>query len=233
MTLQETIYKRKSIRKYDEKPLDENQLSEIEDYCKGLTPLYKENKITFEIVSNTKNVFGIKAPHYIIVSGDKNLNDEINAGFMFQQLDLYLQSMGIGSCWYGLGKSEKKGDLDLIIIIAFGNANEPMYREVNEFKRRSLAEIANVVDEKLSGARLAPSAVNKQPWYFVKNEDSYDVYSKKYGAIQSIVFKRYSKHDIGIALSHIYIENMDTFEFFTTSNYKEVEGYNYICSFKI
>ena len=27
-----------------------------------------------------------------------------NAGFIFQQVDLYIQSLGLGSCWVGLGR---------------------------------------------------------------------------------------------------------------------------------
>lgn len=46
----------------------------------------------------------------------------VNAGFIYQQVDLYLQSQGFGACWIGMGKAKSsRKDLKSVILIAFGN----------------------------------------------------------------------------------------------------------------
>ena len=39
--------------------------------------------------------------------------------------------------------------------------------------------------------------------------------------------------DVGIALAHIFVENMETFEFFKVDNPLEKLGYKYVGSFRI
>ena len=49
------------------------------------------------------------------------------------------------------------------------NARAPMHREgAEQFNRKSLNEISSITDlfHVLEAVRLAPSAMNKQPWYF-------------------------------------------------------------------
>ena len=65
--------------------------------------------------------------------------------------------------------------INFIIAIAFGKSNDKS-REVNSFKRKKLSKISDNADDKLEPARLAPSAINSQPWYFKHTEDGFDVY---------------------------------------------------------
>lgn len=151
---------------------------------------------------------------------------------------MYLASKGIGSCWLGNAKpitqTLENSELDFVVMIAFGNPDETMYREkVAEFKRKNITEISNLTKTNniLEAMRLAPSAMNQQAWCFEFNQDEISVYRKKV----LIVIEKMSKIDIGIALAHIYIavkEQGGKIEIIKKEN-KEKRGYEYILTCKI
>lgn len=172
-----------------------------------------------------------KAPYYLAIYSEIKENYMVNAGFIFQQLCLYLQSQGIGSCWLGLG-SPKKKDSEFVILISFGKSDD-MTRILDEFKRNNLSKISDEVDESLIPAQLAPSAMNSQPWYFKHTVDGFDVYQVKQNIIKRQLLKRWNPIDMGIAISHMYIANENTFEFKIKDNFDELKGYTYIGSIKI
>ncbi len=71
--------------------------------------------------------------------------------------------------------SPKKKDSEFVIMISFGKSDK-MTRDKDSFKRKRLSEISDVEDEILIPARLAPSAMNTQPWYFKHADGGFDVY---------------------------------------------------------
>lgn len=71
--LYKTIFTRRSIRKYDMTPLPEQKLQEIKNFAdntKKLVPGIK-CEICFLDKENVKNIFPIKAPHYISIYSEK------------------------------------------------------------------------------------------------------------------------------------------------------------------
>ena len=98
----------------------------------------------------------------------------------------YFSASGLGSCWLGIPQPTKEvtdaSNLEFIILMSFGNSKETPHRtSTSEFKRQSLGDITNIKDtpELLEPARLAPSAVNAQNWYFTGNKNSIHAYSAK------------------------------------------------------
>lgn len=237
MNLQESISKRKSTRKYDMVPLDRGILDQIKDFALTLKPLHKNIKVeyTFANAKDVKNILSVKAPHYIIISSENKDGYLTNVGFMFQQMNLYLSSIGLGSCWLGAAKPVDKisTGLEFVIILSFGKTLETPYREVGEFKRKSIAEISDNADARLEVARLAPSGINSQPWYFVSAGDKIYVYCAKFGRLKAMVYEKMNKIDMGIALAHLYVANTEKFEFTVEPNPKELKGYYYIGNIKI
>jgi len=235
--MKEIIYKRKSIRKYDMTPLGNDTLNDIRRFLSEIKPLYDGIKVDCKIAEseNVRGLFAVKAPYYLIISSEAKKGYLTNAGFMFQQTDLYLQSIGLGSCWLGSAKPPVKPNppFEFVIILAFGKPQESLYRNLSEFKRKPLNEISETTDKRLECARLAPSGMNSQPWYFVSDGNVFHVYCEKHGAIKSLIYERMNKIDMGIALSHIYVENRGTFRFFKTENAKQLKGYYYIGSVEI
>ena len=94
-------------------------------------------------------------------------------------------------------------------------------------------KISDMEDERLIPARLAPSAINSQPWYFKHVDDGFDVYQKKQNIVKRQVLKKWNPIDVGIALAHMYVANENTFEFYKKTDFENVKGYTYTGSIKI
>lgn len=184
--LYDTIFRRKSIRKYDLTPLDDNRMTDILRYMDNLEPMYSDIKIELKILgpNNVKRRMMKKAPHYLAVFSQAKDGYLANVGFMLQQMDLFFSANGIGSCWQGIPKPNKDvlngSNLEFIILIAFGKPDEPLHRDVSEFKRKKLKEISNVngAEEFLEAARLAPFG-SGQPWFFTGDKNIIHAYSIK------------------------------------------------------
>jgi nitroreductase len=213
-TLYKTIFKRKSIRKYDLTPLDERTLAEIIAHISALKPVDDNIKIEMKIVSqkDVKGLLSAKAPHYIAIFSEVKDGYLTNVGFMLQQMDLFLSSNGIGSGWQGIPKPTKEilnsSKLEFVILLAFGKPKELLHREnISEFKRKSLKEITNIkgADELLEPARLAPSAMNNQPWFFAGDDSTIHAFCAKSNLITSFMFEKMNKISMGIAICHLWI----------------------------
>ena len=229
MDLAGQIYVRKSCRNYFD---DEIDMVPIQEFISSVKPLDDSIKYHYKIFK--KDEVNIKtrwsAPYYLaLYSEDKPLSGE-NLGFIFQQVSLYMQSVGIGSCWVGMGSLKEK-DSEFVILIAFGKSDK-MTRDISSFKRKKLSNISDLEDEKLIPAQLAPSAINSQPWYFKHTVDGFDVYQQKQNILKRQVLKKWNPIDMGIALAHLYVENVDTFHFEVKNNFEKLKGYTYTGSIK-
>jgi len=227
--MNEIIRKRKSIQKYDPVMLDADTLEKIQAQIEKIRPLYPEIKYSIEIVNKTKGLFNIKAPHYLIFGSEEKDGALENIGFIGQQLDLFLSKSGLGSCWLGASKPEEKEEsaLPFVICIAFGKPAEPLHRDISEFKRKSLVEISEGTDERLEAARLAPSAVNAQNWYFIAENDKIHCYRKKANPLLGFIYNKLHCIDMGIALCHIAKESNE-FYFIKERDVPVRKGYVYM-----
>jgi nitroreductase len=210
----DAIFKRKSIRDYDPTPLDSSRLEEVSKKLGSLKPLLPSIKTEFKIISSNQATrkINIKAPHFIAAFSETKDGYRVNLGFMLQQMDLYFSATGLGSCWLGTPQPTKEviasSSLRFVILISFGNSNKPLYRtSLSEFKRKSLKDITNIegADELLEPARLAPSAINLQNWYFTGNKNQINAYSTKAGRLRAIIGGGFYPIDMGIALCHLQL----------------------------
>lgn len=244
MQLPEMIYRRKSVRSYTGVPVDEKTLEELKDFTAALKPLYPGIKVQSEIVrrEQVKCIFPWTTPQLIAIFGENKEGVLENVGFLYQQLDLYLQSRGLGVCWLGMGRLSSQSvfevqmaeGMDFVIMLAFGHPKGSAQREsLSEFKRKALSEISDRPDERLEPARLAPSSVNSQPWYFTHEGDSIHAYCSRGGLLKAKPLSDMNRIDMGIALAHMYVANPDTFRFFRADSVSPVKGHEYIGSFSI
>jgi len=226
MNLNEMIYRRKSCRSFTNVPVDAATIKTIQAF--SMKPLYPNIKVHWDIVprSQVKCICPWTTPQLITIYSEEAEGWPENIGFLFQQMDLYLQTLGLGVCWLGMGKlnpkmaTEVKG-MKFVIMLAFGHPKgDPLRHSIKEFKRKSMEQISDKADARLEPARLAPSGVNSQPWYFTHEGDAIHVYCSRKG----------SRLDAGIALAHLYAANADTFRFFKAENAAEVPGYGYMGS---
>ena len=227
--MNETICKRKSIRKYDMTGLDAAALETVRKKIASVTPLYPDIRYSIEIVSKTKGIFGIKAPHYLIFRSEEKDGAYENIGFVGQQMNLFFAESGLGACWLGMAKPEEQeaGALPFVISMAFGKPDEPLYRDPTDFKRKPLPEISEGVDVRLEAARLAPSGMNTQGWYFIADNGKIHCYCKKPGALLGFMTGKLGGIDMGIALCHIAEENND-FSFAKEPDAPVRKGYIYM-----
>ena len=227
MTLNEMIYHRKSCRSFTGQPVDSETIEKILSF--EMKPLYPEIKVRMDIVSRNqvKCICPWTTPQLIAIYSEESEGHLENIGFLFQQMDLYLQTLGLGVCWLGMGRMNPKTTtvvegMKFVIMLAFGHPRGDQLRhDLKGFKRKSLAQIADTPDPRLEPARLAPSAVNSQPWYFTHEGDTIHVHCAKTGY----------RLDAGIALAHLSVAH-EGFRFCKVKH-EELPGYHYIGSITI
>jgi len=227
--MNEIIRKRKSIRKYDHAPLDDETLEKVREQIGSVKPLFPDIRYSIEIVNKTKGMNNVKAPYYLLFRSEEKDGAYENIGYIGQQLDLFFSESGIGSCWLGAAKPEEKEESAMphVISMAFGKPAEPLHRELSGFKRKPLAEISEGADERLEAARLAPSAVNAQNWYFMAADGKIRCYRKKSGSLLGFVYNKLHCIDMGIALCHIAAES-DEFSYAKEADVPERKGHVYM-----
>ena len=207
--LYETIFKRKSIRKYESAPLDQTTLEEVRSQIASLKPMLPGIRTEIRMLGteDVKGMFKADAPHYLAIYSEEKEGFAANAGFMMQQLDLFFSARGIGCCWQGGPKPTKKVEpaagLEFVIILAFGKPAEALQRKsVAEFKRRQLSEISDIKgsDDLLEPVRLAPSGINNQSWYYRGDANRIDAYYAK-----SMISDEMNQINVGIGMCHLWL----------------------------
>ncbi|MCL2703926.1 MAG: nitroreductase [Defluviitaleaceae bacterium] len=229
MLMAEIIRKRKSIRKYDPAALDSATLEKVRAQIENVKPLYPDIRYSIEITNKTKGLFNIKAPHYLIFGSEEKEGAYENIGFVGQQLDLFLSAAGLGACWLGASKPQEieASVLPHVISLAFGKPGEPLHRDLSEFKRKPLSDISQGSDKRLEAARLAPSGVNAQNWYFIADNNKILCYRKKSNPLLGFFYNKLGCIDMGIALCHI-AEESENFNYIKEANVPGRKGCVYM-----
>ncbi|MEG1254976.1 nitroreductase family protein [Clostridium sp.] len=164
------------------------------------------------------------ANYYLAVACEKgNFNFEA-LGYVFEKVILYCTSLGLGTVWLGgtfnKGKFAKamsiKENEILPIVSPLGyeggkksflasmmgsNTNKrKAYSEVffdKDFNNPLSKETAEKYSEVLEMVRIAPSAMNKQPWRILKQGNKFHFYTD--GKMEM------NRIDMGIALCHFHL----------------------------
>lgn len=224
MSLYEAIYVRKSVRRYSLKPIAQEQLDSLLRFANNLPMLFPNIEVEFKIVDcldgkQYKQYFNgielFRAPYYLVLSSTKNNGYFINAGYIMQQVSLYLTSKKIGSCFIGLTKPA----IDLtddpskepIITLAFGQGKSDIYRASDKLRRLPEEDIITYKEDVneslrtiLKAGRMAPSSVNNQPWRFVAYKNRIHVFCKK-NLIKSELYSKMKLIDIGVAIGNMLV----------------------------
>jgi hypothetical protein len=206
MQLYGFIDKRRSVRHYTG-IISEELRKKLNDFVENeITPLYADIGYEIRIVNQDKiSSRKVSASDYILFFSEDKEGKDINAGFILEQIDLFLQSMGAGSCWLGLATTEEKSTKgDFVIMLAAGMTDKPLRNGKEDFVRKPLSEVGDIKEEfLLEAVRLAPSSVNSQPWYYKEREkDVIDVFMDE-NLLYKMILRRFNKIDIGISLCHL------------------------------
>ncbi|MDU3722113.1 MAG: nitroreductase family protein [Clostridium celatum] len=172
------------------------------------------------------------ATKFIVVKVKKSEFSLQDLGYKMESLILYATSLGLGTCWIGgTFKKEQfakaidlKGDEILPIVSPIGyeaSKKSLVDRTMRKFTKcdfrkpwnelfflrdfslplttySTVGEYKNVFEN----VRLAPSALNKQPWRIIKNGDNFHFFIKKDKEPSEKINYDIQKIDMGIAMCH-------------------------------
>jgi nitroreductase len=211
--LAETIYKRKAVKVYSEEAADilEDDIDLIEAF--NVRPLINDIKVKVKILGKNE-VNNNRSPYCIAFYSEEKPFHRENIGFIGQQIELELQSKGLGTCWWGMKKPKKENKkidgLSCIITMTAGHGREAGTRIYPDgFIRKKINEIIvenTEADSLIEAARIAPSAVNLQPWIIGKTGSKYNFYIRPPKGMMEKLIKDMRHIDMGIAMAHLYIK---------------------------
>ncbi|MBQ8209528.1 MAG: nitroreductase [Clostridia bacterium] len=204
------IFKRKSFHIFrDIVSINPAELKSIEDKYNTFTPLIDGIKTAIRVVPADKTTCKRGQEYCILLYSEKKENYLQNIGYIGEQLDLYLASLGIGALWFGIGKPDEPtyNGLDFVIMIAIAKVAENKFRkDMFKSKRKQLDEIwTNEYYREIGNiVRFTPSACNTQPWKVTAEEKYLTVYRYKKPGKRGIMpadkVAHYNRIDIGIFL---------------------------------
>lgn len=230
----ELINKRRSVRTYDGRALDESTKEQLLSYANAIQDPFgipvkyklldaKKDGLTCPVVSGTDLYVGGKI--------ENSPNASVSFGYSFEEFVLYAQSLGLGTVWLGgtmnrsafeqameLGENEimpcatpigytaKKMSIRETMMRKAIKADERLpFEELffdGSFDVPLTKEKAGEFAEPLEMVRLAPSAVNKQPWRIVVAARTAHFYLKRSKGFSHEGKLDMQMIDMGIALCH-------------------------------
>lgn len=217
----ETILSRQSVRHYKHEKVEWEIIADILRFADELPMLIDGIAVEYKLVSNieTKQGFygplSLNAPYYICISSEDKENHLINAGYLMQQISLYINSKGLGTCFIDTatpGRSLRSTmKYKYITAIAFGKAAKPLFREMIDAKRLPEEDVVVYKDEVsldikkiLTAARYAPSHLNSQPWRFVVYKKRIHIFCKKNAFLKGVL-NNSKMIDMGIMLANLLL----------------------------
>jgi len=234
MKIIDAVENRRSVRTFDiKKELNKEVIEDIKEFADKQTNPYNlmiewkilernANKLSSPVLSGER--------YYIVGKMKKDLHAEEAFGYEFEEIILYLTTLGIGTTWMAgtmhradFEKAvELKDDEIMPCVSPLGYPNKKMSlkeklmrkgikadtrKDFNElffsknFNTFVEGEELNKYKDILNLVRLAPSAVNKQPWRLLIDGNNIHFYK-----MPSKGFKGdgvdIQKVDIGIAMNH-------------------------------
>ena len=203
----DAVYARSSVRKYDGAP-DKEQLDRLGVLCRKLS----WQGVTIRMFKGPGLRGAIKGTDvYAVVVAKKNAPMELE-GFMGEALVLEATAMGLGTCWLGAffypdvvsRNVNLQNDEVIHCVIAIGKVDSlpafaPKRKELQKvcgMGEAQLAELGVWQKEAVLAARVAPSAINMQPWKIVADKTSVSILET------TVLYKKYAPLDRGICMLH-------------------------------
>ena len=207
------IFKRKSFHLFRGiQSIDFSCIKKIEEKFRTFKPLVEDIRTGIRIVPSKQTTCKRGQEYNILLYSEKKDNYLQNIGYIGEQLDLYLASLGIGALWFGIGKPDEHtyNGLDFVIMIGIAKVADDKFRkDMYKSKRKPLDEIwfgeyykdiGNIV-------RFTPSACNTQPWKVKADEHKLEIYRYKRPGKRGIMpadkVAHYNRIDMGIFLCFI------------------------------
>ena len=227
MKYEQAMLERHSVRQYEDKPIPDAVLEELE---REIAACNAEGDLHIRLFTQEPKAFGGLMAHYGSFSGVKNyfalfgkkspsLNER--AGYYGERLVLCAQEAGLNTCWVALTVSKRqvkkqfrpqRGEkLACVIALGYGKTQGKAHRG-KAFEQVTAFEDAAAEKDPpawfvrgVEFALLAPTAVNQQKFYFTLTKEN-KVLAERTGGF-------YGDIDLGIVKYHFELAaGRDNFE---------------------
>ncbi len=201
------IPRRKSFHTFKgEMHLSADELAAVESRIGELIPLEPSIQTAIRIVAREET--NCKTGEYCVLFYSESKEYALyNAGYMLEQLDLWLVSQNIGTCWYGMSRPKQKTyqGLPFVIMLVIEKVDPAWFREnITDTSRKSAGEIwqGDALREVAEIVRFAPSACNSQPWQVRASDEALEIYRilGSRGIMLVTKVSYYNRIDMGIFL---------------------------------
>ena len=233
----DAVNNRYSMRTFKSEPVNAETRQKILNYAEQISNPFGP-KIRIKFIEKRTSANGEKLGTYGIIKNAnlflgvsiKNVEGAQEAlGYEFEQLVLYMTSLGLGTCWIGgtfdkgafaeAMKPEADEIFTIICPVGYGTGRKRFFEKImranlkadsrlswdklffiNDFETPLQAADCPDYEEALELVRQAPSAVNKQPWRVVFDGKAFHFYEKhSMPAAENFDIQRV---DMGIAFNH-------------------------------
>ena len=229
LKIEKSIRERRSVRTFDDQELTKQDREKLSEFMKNID-LPFDMSIEFQFLEKMSCPVVVGTDLYVgaKVKDLPFLNEAF--GYAFEKFILYAQSLGIGTVWIGgtmdrdaftkamnlkdnelmlcvspIGYPAKKMSMRETLMRKGINADERKYFEEIVFEKSfdspMSADSANHLFLALEMVRLAPSAVNRQPWRILVDQNCVHFYLKRTKGFNGGKIDM-QKIDMGIALCH-------------------------------
>lgn len=206
--VEELIKSRHSVRKYLDKEIESDKVSELNKLIKDIN---EKGEFNIQLVLNDPTTFEKfilsygrlqNASNYIALVGKKTSSLEEDMGYYGEQIVLKAQSLGLNTCWVAgtYSKSSVKANIlkdeKLVCIIAIGyGENQGKMHKSKTFNEVSTSKnVPEWYKKGIEFALLAPTAINQQKFKFKLKDNNIVSVKSGIGA--------HTKEDMGIAKYH-------------------------------
>lgn len=209
MEIIELMKERHSVRQYTDKKIEKEKREVLNALIAKINQkaglhiqiIYDEPKCFNSMMAHYGKFDGVN--NYIALVGKKSKSDE-SLGYYGEQIVLKAQELGLNTCWVAMTHGKSKAQIDkgekLVCLISLGYGKTAGVAH----KSKKLSEVCNYKKDMpewfLSGmeaALLAPTAMNRQKFYFELLPDN----SIKITCGKGL----YTKLDLGIVKYHFEV----------------------------
>ena len=209
MEIIELMKERHSVRQYTDKKIEKEKREVLNTLIAKINQkaglhiqiIYDEPKCFNSMMAHYGKFDGVN--NYIALVGKKSKSDE-SLGYYGEQIVLKAQELGLNTCWVAMTHGKSKAQIDkgekLVCLISLGYGKTAGAAH----KSKKLSEVCNYKKDMpewfLSGmeaALLAPTAMNRQKFYFELLPDN----SIKITCGKGL----YTKLDLGIVKYHFEV----------------------------
>lgn len=234
------IRRRRAIRTYSASPIPPETRRAVAEYASSLSKL-RSTGARFLVIDRLSDDssrvrigtygFILGARSYVVCVCRADRRNLIDVGYTFEDLVLFLTSLGLGTCWVGAtftrGRVTDDVQLDsgeiVPVITPIGYAGrlrgpvdvilKPTYSRRSRRPWKQLffdGDLRSPLDETkaapyetpLEMVRLAPSASNRQPWRIIREGGRFHFYLRHDRAYAGMYSFDIQLIDIGIAMFH-------------------------------